>query len=244
MISIVMTYFNRPEQLKKTLESISKTKERLAEVIIVDDGSDEDYQDETIYNIPVTYLKVKDKNWKNTCVPYNIGFRHALAADPDVVIIQNAECYHEGDIISHAKKVPLDEYWVYHCYSLAEGENPGIRLNSKGASYDHESAWYCHEVYRPKPYHFCSAIRAENLRKINGIDERLADGIAYEDDMLLHQITSLGLKIRYISFPFVFHQWHHTPERDPYLIKKNAEIFAELSKEPFYRGRHLITPDL
>lgn len=234
-----MTYKDRPGQLRKTLESISRTKEKNYSVVVVDDESDVPPMISDVRLIPIT-----NKTWKNTCVPYNIGFANALAGDPDVIIIQNAECLHEGDVISHAKKVPIDEYWVYHCYSLAEGESAGIRTNNRGASFDHESAWYCHEVYRPKPYHFCSAIRTENLIKLNGIDERLADGIAYEDDIFLHQVKSLGLKIRYIHFPFVFHQWHFTPQRDPYLIKKNAEIFAELSNQPFYRAVHTITPDL
>lgn len=244
MISIVLTYKDRPEQLRKTLESISKSKERMFEVIIVDDGSDEVYEDNTVYNMPVSYLRLTDKNWKNTCIPYNAGFANALAGEPEVILIQNAECCHEGDIVSHAKNVPIDEYWVYHCYSLAEGETPGLRTNNKGASFDHESAWYCHEVFRPKPYHFCSAMRTENLIKLNGMDERLAYGIAYEDDMFLHQIKSLGLKIKYIHYPFVFHQYHFTPARDPYLIKKNFEIFTELSQFPVYRAEHLISPDL
>ena len=66
------------------------------------------------------------------------------------------------------------------------------------------------------------------------------------DNLLLHQIASLGLKIRTIDNPFVVHQWHYTGEIDNVsaLVNKNAALYNELSSQPFVKGVHLITPDL
>jgi len=41
-VSIVMSYFNRPSQLRLTLESIRSQQVEDVEVIIVDDGSDDE----------------------------------------------------------------------------------------------------------------------------------------------------------------------------------------------------------
>ena len=83
------------------------------------------------------------------------------------------------------------------------------------------------------------------MRKLNGFDERLANGVAYEDNMFLHQIHNLGLRIDFIDDPMVYHQWHDRPyEITEDLIRKNYTIFIELQKENNFRALHTITPDL
>jgi GT2 family glycosyltransferase len=247
MISVVMTYHNRQEQLNRTLESISKTKYEDFEVIIVDDRSEKDI---TISGYPFKIHILKliggytfQRQWFNSGIPYNVGFYFALLRNPEVIIIQNAESYHQGDIISHAANVPLNEYWSYHCYSLSENELPTpLNIRDKGASFDGESAWYNHETYRPAAYHFCCALRTENLRKLNGFDERFIDGKDYEDNYFVHQVRTLGLKIKFIRDPFVFHQWHYSGNR-PAGPANNRDLYFEFLKENNYRAKHLVTAD-
>ena len=49
-ISIVMSYHNRKSQLLTTLKTIKKSKHPNYEIIIVDDGSDEDHRIENLQN--------------------------------------------------------------------------------------------------------------------------------------------------------------------------------------------------
>ena len=99
-ISIVMSYFNRKEQLKLTLQSI-KSNYLNKEIIIVDDNSREDQKVESFINtfknnldIKVITITEKEKTWVNPCIPYNIGIK---AASGDIVVLQNPEVMHVGD---------------------------------------------------------------------------------------------------------------------------------------------------
>ena len=244
MICIVCTYFSRQAQLEKTLASLCQYNPDDFVLIIVDDFSPVEI------NLPEVPFKVEivrpeSKTWHNTCVPFNLGFIAALKYNPDIVIIQNVECLHAGDILSVAKTVTDENVISFACYSLAQGEEPGITLNNKAAEFNDESSWYNHSVYRPFGFHFCNAITANNLRKLNGFDERLWEGVAYEDNMLKHQIEVLGLRFDFVDDPFVYHQWHDRPyEITEELVKRNFTIFVELQQIDDYRAVHVITPDL
>jgi glycosyltransferase involved in cell wall biosynthesis len=243
-IAIVCTYISRQEQLNNTLRSFLQYNPDDFVVVIVDDGSPIDI---ILPELPfkVDILKLTDKTWHNTCIPFNYGFKKALEYSPDIVIIQNAECCHEGDILSEAKKVTNENYISFACYSLAHGETTTVTKQNKAVTFDQESSWYNHSVYRPVAYHFCCAITAGNLCKLNGFDERMTDGVAYEDNMLLHQIGILGLKIIFIDYPMVYHQWHDKPyEITGELIERNRILFTELNQENEYRAVHVLTPDL
>lgn len=243
MISIVMTYLSRQDQLNKTLESFLRYDPKEFEVVIVDDGSPDDIV-LSDYPFKVNVIKVKDKTWVLGTPAWNIGIAEALKAEPDVIILQNAECKHVGNILDIAKTVDNASYFAFGCYS--QGKDLSDVINNKCAAFDGDSAWYNHSKYRPKAYHFCSAITATNMKRLNGFDERFAYGIGYDDDYLLHQIKQLGLTIKIIDSPFVVHQWHYSsqpsPDKDK-LVKKNQTLYAELSKKTEYRAKHLITKD-
>lgn len=243
-IGIVMTYISRQAQLNNTLNSFLQYDPKDFFVVIVDDGSP---QDIILPELPfrVEVLKLKDKTWHNTCIAYNFGFKKALEYSPDVIIIQNAECQHNGDILSEAKRATEEDYLSFGCYSLGEGQTADCILNNKIAEFNGESAWYNHSIYRPYGFHFCNAITANNLKKLNGFDERLWAGVAYDDNMFVHQIQMLGLKFKFIDYPFVFHQWHDRPyEYTEELVKRNYDTYLTIQNTTDYRGIHIITPDL
>jgi len=243
-IVIVCTYISRQEQLNNTLRSFLQYNPDDFVVVVVDDGSPVDI---VLPELPfkVDVLKLTNKTWHNTCIPFNWGFHRALEYSPDIVIIQNAECLHSGDILSEAKKVTDENYLSFACYSLAQGQGIDCEKQNKPASFNDESSWYNHSIYRPFGFHFCNAITTANLKKLNGFDERLWNGIAYEDNMLKHQILKLGLRFDFIDDPLVFHQWHDRPyEITEELVKRNYDVFIELEQNNEYRAVHVLTPDL
>ena len=116
-----MSYYNRINLLNKTLKSIERFNPQDLEIIIVDDASpDPDEIDGVLkkfsLDIKIFKLEKNQKTWMNPCIPNNIGFSHASG---DVIIIQNPECIHYGDIINKVKsEIKENTYLNFACYSI------------------------------------------------------------------------------------------------------------------------------
>jgi glycosyltransferase involved in cell wall biosynthesis len=242
---IVMTYYERQAQLEKTLKSISNAK-----VIIVDDCSPTDIVLPKL-NYPVEVIKIKEKWWTNPEPAYNIGLKRALDFKDDI-IIQNAECYHVGDVVGYTQaNLTINNYLAFGCFSLDKENtfkehNIFELLNEQGAQYRNHLSWYNHPIYRPCAFEFCAAIKRENIIKLNGYDERFSQGIGCGDDYLLHRVRQLGLRVEIPVNPFVVHQWHEDSQCPPNareLRNKNKALISEL-KTTEYRAKHLYTEDL
>lgn len=217
MISIVMAYVNRKPLLDFTLKTMTQSNNWDFEVIIVDDFSDVD-QDPTVFvnkypDLNINVIKMSDitdtKNYYNPCVPYNVGFN---AVQGDKVIIQNPECCHMGDVISYVEENLTDDtYLSFHCYASTSDD---LRLLSSGQGINYLNnkvsaggCWYNHEVHRPESFHFTTAMTRSSLSKLNGFDERFAQGRAYDDAEFVKRATTL-LEVKYVSEPHVIHQFH------------------------------------
>jgi len=252
-VVIVMTYFERQFQLNKTLESLKYSHHRNFEVVVVDDGSKEDI----VHNIteyPVTILRTENKKWINPEPAYNTGLLLAMKKNADIIIVQNAECYHVGDVISYAERVTNETYITFGCFSLDEAttfsqHNIGeiLRTHTNRAHNDGELAWYNHPLYRPCAYDFCMAITTSNMKKLNGYDERFSTGWAYGDNYLLARVKMLGLRVEITESPLVIHQWHYNQPVPPDSVRLNAKnllLYQELVKKPNYRAEHIFTDNL
>ena len=162
MVAIVMAYHDRKAQLLKTLESFKNYKD--IEVVIVNDSEPLELDE---YSFEITKINVTGKSWINPGVNFNIGFTYAMKLNPDQIIIQNPECYHNGDIVGCVRKCLTEKnYLSFACYSLGKGQDVDIKeLNNRTAVSNGDPAWYNHSVYRPEALHFCCAITTENLKK-------------------------------------------------------------------------------
>lgn len=255
-ITVVMAYHNRQEQLNKTLQSYTLSAYKDFNVVIVDDCSENDIVPLAL-PFKVDIIKLKEKSWLNAGVVFNKGFNKALEYNPDIVLITSPECYHVGDVLSYAATVTDENYLSFACFkvnkdvnedivTLIENNNHIIRYNADG-SWSEPGAWGNHSVFDPVAFHYASAITVKNLKKINGFEERFAYGVSFEDDYLVRQIKTLGLRVDIVDSPFVVHQWHdswQTIDRVPGLWKDNELVLYDLIEEPKYRAKHLITPDL
>ena len=245
-VSIVTAYHNRKPQFLRTIKSIEQSENaHNVELIIVDDCSREEHDLADLQTtIPFQLIKLrKEQKWyTNPCIPFNIGFKKATG---DVIIIQNPECYHVGDVISDViVNINDEDYLSYGCYALNEGRThmlQKIRYNNyleqikkfyselpqRGFSGLGENGWYNHSEIRPLGYHFCAAITRKNLEELGGFDERYAKGVSYDDDELLARIKRKKMNIKIKNDPFVFHQYHFE-EGSAYvhdLVEKNKELF-------------------
>lgn len=243
-----MSYYNRKKLLENSLHTIERQEYPLdqLEIIIVDDvSSPEESVVDLIktFNLPIKLFVLEEskKTWMNPCIPNNIGFSKATG---DVILIQNPECMHQGNILKHVERyIKRNTYLNYSCYSidkyLTDMIHPGCVLGADDqiAHENGTDGWYNHSVYKPTGYHFCSAITSEDLYSLGGFDERFANGLAYDDNEFLHRIRLKNMLIRYIDDPFVFHQFHEGVA-DRSFVKEgmtiNYKIFEKTLKSKEY----------
>ena len=248
MISIVMSYYNRRQHLINTLNSILQSRYTNYEVVVVDDGSSDEhrieYLQDTYKFLKVIRIEPSEKNHTNPCIPTNIAIQNCIG---DIIIIQNPECFHCDDILTYtADNIKENVYLAY----TTVNKNVVDKLMFIDWNIDYkqqlkylvgdidinkslpQNHWYCHERFRPKAYNFCTAILREDLKKLNGFDERYAYGVDYDDDEFLHRIIKMGMSVKFIGECLVIHQHHSSHYEiisDKNLVnsirKRNYEIY-------------------
>lgn len=229
LISIVMTYYNRRSQIIKTLQSIELSSYSNIEIIVVDDASDDDQRINDLINrfnrkIYLYRVEPKDKTWINPCIPFNIGLKKAQG---EIVVLQNSECLHYGDVLNYVyNRLNDSSYISLPCYSLSKEKTEAIgdvgRMSldriirplsktSEASKKKDPDRWYNHPILRPNAFHFTSAIYNRTLQKVGYFDERFASGFCYDDDEFINRVRKNNLMVQ-IPDPneniFVIHQWH------------------------------------
>lgn len=266
-LSIVMTYYNRPRQLRSTLYSIEKSAAKDFDIWIVDDAST-DRLESVLGEFPslaihLIRIEPSQKTWVNPCIAYNIGFDNAPG---DIVIIQNAECMHMGDVVSHAiENVTESNYVSYAAYCVDATKSTAITNQSRDslipstrdliypmnpigppcAPPESWLAWFNHGRIRPIGYHWCCAISRSNLDKLKGFDERFKEGIGWDDPDLVRRVRRLGLDVQVLdeSSPFVVHLFHASSHHNyEARFSKNERLYNTLDSETSYAG--VRTPEI
>lgn len=259
--SIVTSYYNRREQFFRTLKTIEKSKfSDQVEVIVTDDCSSTEHKIndfQSLFKFPIKVIEVKpeDRWYINPCVPFNMAIKEAIG---EIIILQNPECLHVGDILdSISQKLKDGDYLTIGCYSTDETTTKkfselDFNLDFDTLYYDilakispmtnrsmveGQNCWYNHSVYRPNAYHFVSAIHKKDMDELGGFDERYANGIGFDDDELLERIKKMGMKIKFSDSPFAIHQWHYSENNffakavNPMMaFSLNQKLFNEKTK--------------
>jgi GT2 family glycosyltransferase len=234
-VSIVMAYFNRKPQTLETLNGFERTYSGKYnfEVIIVDDDSNEENrleEDIKQFSFPIKLIVISKEEKMgriNSCIPYNKGFK---AAKGEVIIIQNPECLHIGNLLEYIKlNFKYDSYLSFPCYNSNNYDvNNFIKQNieiininnieelTKSFNQDINIAnfpiWYQHPTIWNKNLHFCTAIDADYLHILGGFDESYKFGVCFEDDSFIFNIKEI-LKLDIICIDLkdnvgVLHQYH------------------------------------
>lgn len=255
-ISIVTGYYNRKDLFYETLLSITRSKYKDFEFIVVDDGSSPEHRLEDLTEefpfLKIIRLEKEDKWYVNSCMPLNIGMSESKG---NIIVLQNPECLHVHDVLTYINENVNDSnYIAISAYGLDPETTKMIsqyrneRMDELLKSlpqrpYTGGSApgWYNHSTYRRVYYHFCSAMTRSNMKKLNGFDERYAPGIGYDDDELIVRISRLGLKLMIEDKISVIHQYHDTvfwnrPDSEV-LTEKNRSLLHNVTlRENIYRA--------
>lgn len=241
MISIVTAYYNRKDLFYRTLKSITKSKFKDIELIAVDDGSDAEHRiEEFIDEFPflkVVRINPEDKWYVNCCIPFNRGIREAKG---EIIVLQNPECLHVGDVLTYINEHVNDTNYIsVSAYGLDKKtteiidelpDNPISKFPQRPYMGNRALGWYNHSVYRPEAWHFCSAMTRKNMAKLNGFDERFAEGVACDDVEFIVRIKKLGLQIKITEDVSVIHQFHlsHSVPNEAELWRKNQLLLQHI----------------
>src|ERR1035437_2985414 len=201
MISIVITTYNRPNQLRRILESIAH--QGRFEVVIVDDGTD--VETRVVCELGarparrlirssnwLTYLKLERPNtaFRNPAYPNNVGITHSKG---DIILLQNAEFYHvDTNTVAKLTNAVSDNNAVFARVTslLPDGTKGDL---------------YCGKE-NPRPYFFCGAIKRAWFEKLRGFDEDYT-GAGFDDDDFADRLRASGVSFEFSDVE-VHHQWH------------------------------------
>jgi glycosyltransferase involved in cell wall biosynthesis len=237
-----MGYYNRKEQIFKTVQSIADSVEKgEVELVIIDDGSSVEQQlsipelvqySNLKFNITLQNFKTEEKTWVNPCIAYN---KAISLAQGDIIMLQNPECMHVGNVLKYVKEnLKKYQYMAFSCLSWDQSEfnlEAAKAVNFPAAG-QCQLGWYHHPTYNNRPFHFCCALHKENLTKLRGFDERFKDGPCYDDVDFVRRVQTLGLQIVSPTDPFVVHQWHesgHIYQSDSHQrFLNNQKIYGDI----------------
>jgi len=218
-ISIIMSHRNRPDLLLLTLLKLNNSVFNNFEVVIVDDRSEKhlkpNFIDELYFNYPIKLITIENKDIEDivcSSYVYNLAFKNSIG---DIIIIQNSECLHFGDIPNYvSNNFNYDDYLCFPCYSSNTKDindyiiNNEINIIDIDKKLDEKNIdekygvnfprWYQHKDISNRCLHFCTVISRNYFEMIDGFSEEYNNGFCFEDDDLIFKIRNI-LKLNVIS---------------------------------------------
>lgn len=233
-ICIIMTHYNRNQQLLNTLETIQETKypKELIELICYDDRSDKEpciidlskYK----YNIKIIYGNFeRDESIINPAHSYNNAFKYI---NGEYIIIQNSECMHIGDIISYTvENMRQNTLISFPCWATGNEDISLQMYNNRHNSIELEriictrwdelknypenfKGWYNEIFLRPECLHFCNAMHINTIKKVGLFNTAIEKLLGFDDNDFAQRImfnNDINLVIpEHNNSLFVVHQNH------------------------------------
>jgi len=218
-ISIIMSHRNRPDLLLLTLLKLNSSIFNNFEVVIVDDRSEKhlkpNFIDELYFNYPIKLITIENEDIEDivcSSYVYNLAFKNSIG---DIIIIQNPECLHFGDIPDYvSNNFNYDDYLCFPCYSSNTKDinnyiiNNEINIIDIDKKLDEQNIdekygfnfprWYQHKDISNRCLHFCTVISRNYFEMIDGFSEEYNNGFCFEDDDLIFKIRNI-LKLNVIS---------------------------------------------
>lgn len=258
-ISVVIAAYNRKAQLPVTLKSLGESAHPNFEVIIVDDASDEDQAvkdfiipSEYDFDVKIITVSEQEKTWVNPSVAYNIGIRYATK---EVILLQNAEVMHIGDVLAFtAENIQPRDWLTFNCYGLNRKSTEDVyrgqklsfddvlklnqRIGGNSVARDDVDGWLNHFELHFVAYHYCGAIYREDVMRDldGGFSKEFENLIGGDDDHFVKRLIHLGYNFKVSTFradsPFVVHLHHEKSES----VKQWSKAKYEATKVELYRS--------
>jgi len=255
--SIIISTYNQPIWLQKVLWSYERQSEKNFEIIIADDGSNQETKSiidefDKSSNLKINHIWQEDKGFRKT----KILNKAIVVSDSDYLIFTDGDCLARKDFVEkHLKlkrtgrflsagyfKLPLDvsehitkqDIYLQHCFDanwlLGLGLKKTFKIN-KLTSFGFKE-WFLN-TFTPTSITWdgcnVSGWKADVL-KVNGFDERMEYG--GEDREIGERLSNLGIKGIQARYSLItLHLYHERPYKNEVSFEKNRKIRAETKRE-------------
>lgn len=254
-ISIVMTASNRSIQTYFTLKTIQNSSYKEVQIIIVDESDKDAITKEELNKYPfyIDFISINTlkKNWINPLVNYNIGFKYIKGS---LVIIQNAEVCHIGDVLAFlGKEMVKDNYYICDVKASKSLKTNNIIYKSDTNTIDIYNLknifkkWYQCRTNK-RDLHFLTGMTIDTFNKVKNFSYDYTLGVNYDDDDFLMKIKSKNIQIiNLFHDEYYFGGIHlfHTPS---YLkckdIESNSYIYSKKEEIRLKTGKYIDIIDL
>lgn len=215
LVSVVIPYYNDGFYIEETVDSILKQTYKNIEIIIVNDGSTDEFSINKVNDLKKIKTKVIHQENKGLSSARNYGFSKASA---QYVLTLDSDDMFEPVFIEKAMQIIQENDTIGAVSAWAKGF--GVR----------EFLW---ELKGGKTENFVygnqsvssALIRKDIWQKIEGYREELKNG--YEDWDFWLRVTNLGYQIYVIPEPlFLYRQKHSSMLLD--TQKKHTQVYAEI----------------
>lgn len=248
-ISLIIVTYNRPEALSLILKSIEKQTVLPDEVIIADDGSGKETQEEVHkfqHNFPVPLLHVwhEDKGFRAAA----IRNRAIKASSGDYLIFSDGDLFFHPCFIRDFKTSAKpgealigSRVFLKHSATVKRISSQNCKPLFPLTSYEIETN-RLNAVRFPlinklfKPLNYSSKLRGgllgvwrNDITAVNGWNEEFT-GWGLEDTELVARLFNSGITFRKIKFQAItYHLWHEIQSREK--VSKNQQLLDKTVQE-------------
>jgi GT2 family glycosyltransferase len=241
-ISVVISTYNRPSMLYRTLYRLFVQKDTNYEVIVsVDDNDPNDLKlslgciaEFKSQGMPIrefeTWKYKRGIGWSVETYPLNVGIKNATG---EIILLNSADTMSITNTISQHRQVQRGRDNLA-AVSLVWSQAKGINNDSydwKNKPFLMTQSGMTRKVYtgksRPRPLHFLMSIRKKWLEQIRGFDEDFYGAMPYGDNDLQVRLSKVGVVFDWFDQIVAVHQWHG-PVVNPATKNPNYRNGADL----------------
>lgn len=219
--SICMSTYNRPNLLKKTLDSIfSQGVPFSYEVIVVDDGSPSQDTQHLCQKLPVRYSRIERKPGFrfNPAIARNAAYR---LAEGDIIICQSDDVIHgEGTLRRLVDDLGDREFLIATVQNVNVNMKP---IGLRGYGRRCECITLLTGPENPRPLFFLGSLRRRDLYAVGGNDESLVG----REDVFFADCLIRGLRLtpRFLQATG-YHQDHDRPNHTENVRRLSTESYS------------------
>ena len=232
LISVIIPCYNHGKYLDDAINSILEQTHHNVEILIIDDGSTDDYTKRKLQSINDLKVKVFHKENGHLSSARNFGFRKT---NSEFVLTLDADDKFHSTFLERALPVLLSDEKIAVVSSWAKyfGEKNNIKHLSGGGLKEFLTSNNCTA---------CALIRKSVWEEVGGYDENLKGFMDWE---FYINITKRGYRIHIIQEPLFFYRAHgesmisgskkRKPELFKYIYRKHEDVYARYVTDVLYK---------
>ncbi len=232
LVSVIIPCYNQGKYLDESIGSIQTQTYTNWEILIIDDGSEDEYTKKKLDSLNHPKIKVFHKENGHLSSARNYGFRKASS---EYVLTLDADDKYHPEFIERTLPFLMEDQNIAVVSSWAKhfGKKNNIKHLSGGRIEDFLTSNNCTA---------CALFRRSVWEEVGGYDENLRGFMDWE---FYINITKRGYRIHVIQEPLFYYRAHSAsmisgsqkmkPELFRYIYKKHEDIYSKYAAKILYR---------